>query len=201
VEGGAVIDLGTVCVYSGSNPGARPEFREAAVALGRELASRRTHVVYGGGHVGLMGAMATAALEAGGRVTGVIPKALFDKELGHEGLTELRVVDTMHERKLLMADLADAFVALPGGFGTFEELLEALTWTQLGVHEKPCGVVNVAGYFDHFLAMLDTAVRERFLRSEHRELVAVSSEPAELLDRLAAFRPVTVQKWLDRSGL
>jgi len=188
-----------VCVYSGSSPGARAEYREAAEAMGRELARRGIAAVYGGGNVGLMGAMATAALDAGGRVTGVIPRSLFEKELGHGGLTELHVVETMHERKRLMSDLSDGFVALPGGFGTLEELLEALTWTQLGVHGKPCGILNVGGYWDPMLAMLDAAVRERFLRPEHRDLVTVATEPAELLDRLAVFRPPPVPKWLDRS--
>jgi uncharacterized protein (TIGR00730 family) len=188
-------------VYSGSSPGGRPEYRASAESLGRELARRGIGAVYGGGNVGLMGAMATAALEAGGTVTGVIPRALFEKELGHEGLTKMHVVETMHARKMMMASLADGFIALPGGFGTFEELLEALTWTQLGVHEKPCGILNVGGYWDPMLAMLDTAVRERFLKPEHRDLVAVASDPGEMLEKLAAFRPTGVHKWLDRSQI
>lgn len=190
-----------ICVYSGSSPGARSRYRETAEALGRELAGRGITAVYGGGNVGLMGAMATAAREAGGAVTGVIPRALFDKELGHRGLTALHVVDTMHDRKRMMADLSDGFVALPGGLGTLEEVLEALTWTQLGVHGKPCGLLNVDGYWDPLLGMLDTAVRERFLRPEHRDLVVVASEPAEMLDLLAASRPVAGPKWLDRSQI
>jgi len=193
--------VNAICVYAGSSPGARTEYRVAAEALGRELAARGIATVYGGGHVGLMGAMATAALEAGGAVTGVIPRALFEKELAHRGLTALHVVDTMHDRKRMMADLADGFVALPGGLGTLEELLEALTWTQLGVHGKPCGLLNVGGYWDPLLAMLDGAVGERFLRPEHRDLVAVASEPAEMLDLLAAPRPIAVPKWLDRSQI
>ena len=193
--------LRSVCVYSGSSPGTKPEYAEVAAALGRELAAREIGAVYGGASVGLMGMMANAALEAGGRVTGVIPEAFHEKELAHRGLTELHVVRTMHERKTLMADLADAFIALPGGFGTFEELLEALTWTQLGVHEKACGILNVGGYYDPLLQMFDNAVAERFLYPDHRDLLLVGSEPAELLDRLAEFRPAGRQKWLDRAEL
>jgi uncharacterized protein (TIGR00730 family) len=156
--------------------------------------------VYGGGNVGLMGVIADAVLEAGGTVIGVIPDALVAKEVAHTGLPDLRVVGSMHERKALMADLADAFIALPGGFGTFEELLEVLTWAQLGVHEKPCAVVNTCGYFAPLLALLDSAVAERFLARAHRDLLLVGDTPKQTLDRLADRRgTVPVAKWLDRS--
>jgi uncharacterized protein (TIGR00730 family) len=146
-----------------------------------------------------MGVVADAALAAGGEVHGVITRALSDKEVAHTGLTQLDVVDTMHERKARMSDCADAFVMLPGGFGTYDELFEAVTWTQLGVHAKPCGVLNVDGFFDPLQSLLDAAVAERFIRPEHRELLIVEPDPATLLDRLDAWTPVTIDKWLDRS--
>jgi len=186
------------CVFCGSSPGARAEYREVATALGREIAGRGLRLVYGGASVGLMGAVADAALDAGGEVVGVIPHALAKKEVMHEGLTELRYVDSMHERKAMLGDLADAFIALPGGLGTFEELLEVLTWAQLGIHQRPCGLLNVAGYYDPMLAMIERAVEERFVRAEHRGLLMAASEPAELLDGFAAYEPVTLSKWLDR---
>lgn len=191
--------LASVCVFCGSSPGRDPGFTQAAERFGRLLAERGLSVVTGGGHVGMMGAVADAALAAGGQVRGVITRALLDREVGHRGLTELRVVDTMHQRKALMADLADAFVMLPGGFGTLEELFEAVTWSQLGIHDKPCGVLDVAGYFDPLAALLDGAVRQGFVRAEHRDLLLVDEDPAALLDRLAAWRPVRHERWLDRS--
>src|SRR3712207_1163783 len=159
--------MNRVCVYCGSSPGARPEYRAAARDLGTHLAQSGIGVVYGGGKVGLMGAVADAARDAGGEVIGVIPRALWEREVGHRGLDDLRVVASMHERKALMADLSDAFVALPGGVGTLEELVEAMTWTQLGIHDKPCGLLDAGGYYRHLVAFLDHAVEERFLRPEH----------------------------------
>jgi uncharacterized protein (TIGR00730 family) len=186
-----------VCVYAGSNPGSDPVYAEAARAFAATMAERDIGLVYGGGKVGLMGVLADTILDAGGEAIGVMPQALIDREIGHPGLTELRVVDSMHERKALMAELSDAFVAVPGGIGTLEELIEVYTWSQLGIHEKACGVLNVKGYYDHLAALLDHAVDEGFLRPQHRAVLSVASEPAELLDRLAAFVPPAVGKWLE----
>jgi uncharacterized protein (TIGR00730 family) len=191
--------LPAVAVYCGSNRGADPAYARAAESLGRELAGRGIRLVYGGGHVGLMGVVADAVLAGGGQVHGVITRALEGKELAHRGLTELTVVETMHERKAAMADAADAFVMLPGGYGTLDEFFEALTWTQLGIHDKPCGVLDVAGYFSPLRELLDASNREGFVAAAHRDLVIAESDPARLLDRLAAWTPVTVSKWLDRS--
>jgi uncharacterized protein (TIGR00730 family) len=188
-----------ICVYCGSSPGASPAYAAAAAEVGRELAGRGIGLVYGGGNVGLMGTVADAALAAGGEAIGVIPEALVAREVAHSGLTELHVVESMHERKALMADLADAFVALPGGLGTLEELFEILTWAQLGLHRKPSGLVNVAGYYDGLVAFLAHAVAERLLRPEHAELLLVDERPAPLLDRLATTRPPVLPKWIDRS--
>jgi hypothetical protein len=187
-----------ICVYCGSSPGARPGYRQAAEELGRVLAGRGIGLVYGGGNVGLMGAVADAVLAAGGQVTGVIPRALEAREVAHTGLDDLRVVGSMHERKALMADLADAFVALPGGVGTLEELVEVMTWTQLGVHAKPCGLLDAEGFYDHLLAFLDHAVQERFLRAEHRALLVHAGSAPELLDAFAAWEPPGLDKWIDR---
>jgi hypothetical protein len=187
-----------ICVYCGSSPGARPGYRQAAEELGRVLAGRGIGLVYGGGNVGLMGAVADAVLAAGGQVTGVIPRALEAREVAHTGLDDLRVVGSMHERKALMADLADAFVALPGGVGTLEELVEVMTWTQLGVHAKPCGLLDAEGFYDHLLAFLDHAVQERFLRAEHRALLVHARSAPELLDAFAAWEPPALDKWIDR---
>jgi uncharacterized protein (TIGR00730 family) len=192
------VPLRRVCVYAGSSPGARPEFATAARALGTQLARAGVGIVYGGGNVGLMGALADAALAAGGEVIGVIPHALAAKELAHPGVTQLHAVETMHERKARMAAESDAFVALPGGIGTLEELFEALTWLQLGFHTKPVGLLNVAGFYDGLIAFLTTMEVERFIRPEHRAMLLVESEPARLFARLAAFRPPDVGKWLDR---
>src|SRR5215813_9675976 len=186
-----------VCVFCGSKSGGRPVFAEAAQLLGRLLAERGLGLVYGGGHIGLMGVLADAALAAGGEVAGVIPQTLVDKELAHSGLTALHVVATMHQRKALMADLADGFAALPGGFGTADELFEILTWAQLGLHSKPIGLLNVAGYFDPLLAWVDHCVREGFLRPQHRALLQVSRDAEELLDMLSRYRaPEVVPKWI-----
>jgi uncharacterized protein (TIGR00730 family) len=185
-----------ICVFCGSSAGARPEYAGAARTLGALLAERGIGLVYGGGRVGLMGVVADAVLEAGGEAVGVIPEALVRREVGHAGLTELHVVASMHERKARMADLADAFVALPGGFGTFEEFCEVLTWSQLGIHPKPCGLLNVAGYYAPLLAMFDHAASEAFVRPQHRALVLEESAPARLLDRLAAFVPPVTEPWI-----
>jgi hypothetical protein len=166
--------------------------------LGRELAVRGVTLVYGGAHVGLMGALADAALEAGGKVIGVIPQSLVDKEVAHIGLTKLHVVRSMHERKALIADLSDGFIALPGGMGTLEEFFEVLTWGQLGMHARPCGFLNIAGFFDGLLEFLNTATSERFLKPVHREMILAETEITALLDRMAAYRAPTVSKWLDR---
>ncbi len=185
----------SVCVYCGSAAGVRPAYAEAARALGTLLAREGIELVYGGGRVGLMGVVADAALAAGGRVTGVIPHALQAREVGHEGLTTLHVVTTMHERKALMAKLADAFVAMPGGLGTLEELAEVLTWAQLGVHRKPCGLLDVEGYYAPLTAFFDHAVAEGFVRPEHRALLVADAEPAALLARLRAWSPVDTPTW------
>ena len=187
-----------VCVFCGSSPGANPEFAQLATRLGGELVRRSLALVYGGGNVGLMGVLANAVLAQGGHVIGVIPKALADLEVAHTGLPDLRIVASMHERKALMADLADAFVALPGGLGTLEEFCEILTWAQLGMHQKPCGLLSPGRYFDHLIAFLDHAVAERFLRPEHRALVLVEEDPVALLDRFEQFRAPAVEKWIDR---
>jgi len=188
-----------ICVFCGASPGARPAYREAAEDLAGLLAGEGVGVVYGGGGVGLMGALADAVLAAGGEITGVIPRSLLEREIAHRDVTDMRVVESMHERKALMAELADAFVALPGGIGTLEELFEVYTWAQLGLHRKPCGLVNVEGYYDGVAAFLDHAVEERFLREETRDLLMVEREPAALLDRLRDFEPeAVVPKWIDR---
>ena len=189
-----------ICVFCGSNAGARSEYAEAARALATVLAERKLGIVYGGGNVGLMGVLADAALARGGEVIGVIPQKLVDKEVAHRGVTELRIVETMHERKALMNDLSDAFIALPGGFGTLDEFFEVLTWAQLGFHGKPCALLNVSGYYDGMLAMLDHAVTERFLRPAHRELVIADTDPLRLLQRLSAFVPAPKGKWSDAKG-
>jgi uncharacterized protein (TIGR00730 family) len=186
-----------VCVYAGSNRGSNPVYAEATTALGNELAARGIGIVYGGGKVGLMGVIADTVLAAGGEAIGVMPQALIDREIGHTGLTELKVVDSMHERKALMAELADAFIALPGGIGTLEELIEIYTWSQLGIHDKACGVLNVRGYYDGLATFLDHAVSEGFLRAQHRAVLSISADPAELLDALAAYEPPRVSKWLE----
>jgi len=186
----------SVCVFCGSSPGKRPAYSEAARTLGGQLAARAVRLVFGGGRVGLMGTVANAVLEAGGSVTGVIPRALATKELAHDGLTDLRVVSTMHERKALMADLSDAFIALPGGLGTLEEFCEIVTWAQLGIHQKPCGLLDVEGYYAPFLEQLDHAVAESFVKPQHRALVLSESDPARLLDALAAYHAPRVTKWI-----
>ncbi len=191
-------EIERICVFAGSSPGGRPEYVTAARALGRALADQRIGLVYGGAGVGLMGAVADAVLDRGGSVVGVMPRALVEREVAHSGLTELRVVGSMHERKAEMADLADAFVALPGGLGTLEEMFEVLTWAQLGHHAKPCGLLNVAGYYDRMLSMMDHAAEERFVAPEHRAMLLVDAEPGPLIERFRAYRAPQVSKWLDR---
>jgi uncharacterized protein (TIGR00730 family) len=191
--------LRSICVFCGSNTGARAGYSEAAAALGRLLAERKLRLVYGGAAVGLMGALADAALAAGGEVVGVIPAALVEREIAHIGLTELHPVKSMHERKAMMADLSDAFIALPGGAGTLEEMFEIWTWGQLGHHRKPVGLLNVEGFFDRLLAFLDHVRGEQFMRREHRDMLVVERSPARLLDRFASYAPPVVEKWI-RTG-
>ena len=190
--------LTSVCLFCASSIGASERYGESARDVGRMLAQRRVALVYGGARVGLMGAAADAALEAGGRVIGVIPQALWDREVGHTDLTELLIVDTMHQRKALMAERADAFVALPGGAGTLEEFFEAWTWAQLGIHAKPVALLNVDGYFDPLLAMLDHMLEERFVSAAHRQIILVDDDAPRLLARLEAYEPPAVTRWLTR---
>jgi len=185
-----------LCVFCGSSPGNDPAYRAAARAFGEALLRRKIGLVTGAGGSGLMGEAIDAVLKGGGEAIGVIPRALVLRELAHAGLTDLRVVTSMHERKAMMAELSDGFVALPGGLGTFEELFEILTWAQLGLHGKPCGVLNVRGYFDPFLATLDHAVAEGFLKPLHRGLLLVGRDPDDLLGQFDRFEPIPVEKWI-----
>jgi len=191
--------LNTICVFCGSSGGLKPGYRAAATELGELLAAGGLTLIYGGGSTGLMGTVADAALGAGGEVIGVIPHALVAKEVSHSGLSKLHVVDSMHERKAMMASLSDAFIALPGGFGTAEELCEILTWGQLGIHQKPVGLLNVEGFFDALLEWLDHSSREGFIRPEHRQLLLADTNPSRLLARMSAYEIPTVEKWLDRA--
>ena len=186
----------SVCVFCGSSTGNDPAYAGAARNLGRAIVESGSTLVYGGGHVGLMGVVADAALQAGGEVVGVMPKTLVDREIAHTGLTKLHVVGSMHERKALMADLSDGFVALPGGNGTLEEFFEVLTWAQLGEHNKPCGLLNVSGYYGPLLAVFDNMVENGFLKGEHREIVLVETGPRELLGRLGSYQPPKTHKWI-----
>lgn len=184
-----------VCVYCGSNVGVRTEYADAARRLARHLAASGVGIVYGGASRGIMGILADEMLVAGGEVVGVIPQALKAREIAHGGLTELHVVNSMHERKAMMAERSDAFVALPGGFGTLEEIVEMLTWAQLQIHAKPCALLNVAGYFDGLLAYLNHAVAEGFVRPQHREMLLVAENPEELLRRFESYHAPAEQKW------
>jgi uncharacterized protein (TIGR00730 family) len=188
--------LKRVCVYCGSNSGSRPAYERAAGEMGRVLAARGIELVYGGGRVGLMGTIANAVLAAGGNVIGVIPESLASKEVAHLGLKDLRVVKSMHERKAMMVELADAFVAMPGGFGTLEEFCDVLTWAQLGLHRKPHGLLNIESFFEGFLKFLDHAVAEKFIRPVHREMVIAEEKPERLLDLLAKAEPPNLDKWI-----
>jgi hypothetical protein len=187
-----------ICVFCGANYGKRPSYRESAYRVGEILAQRGITLVYGGGNVGLMGALADACLEKGGRVVGVIPRALKEKEIAHQGLTQMHVVGSMHERKAMMADLADAFLTLPGGFGTWDEFCEALTWSQLGLQRKACAFLNVEGYYDALLAMAQRAAEDGFIRPEHGELLLVDTDPERIVERLQDYEVPYVPKWADR---
>ena len=184
----------SICVFCGSSPGTRPEYTASARKLGVLLAARGLTLVYGGGNVGMMGQIADAVLENGGAVTGVIPQAIADMEVAHTGLTDLRVVDSMHTRKALMAELADGFIALPGGLGTLEEFVEVLTWAQLGFHTKPCGLLNPCGYYDRFIDFIGHTADQQFIQPGHRDLILVEENPAPLLDRFAAYAAPRVDK-------
>ena len=186
-----------LAVFCGSNPGARPDYVEGARAFGHLLAQRGIGVVYGGSSVGLMSAVAEAVLDELGDIIGVIPKMLVEREVAHKTLSDLRIVGSMHERKALMAELSDGFVALPGGIGTLEEFFEVWTWAQLGMHDKPCGLLNIAGYFDPLLEFLDRAVTEKFVREVHRSMVIVESDPRALLSKFEAYEPPRVVKWIN----
>jgi uncharacterized protein (TIGR00730 family) len=185
-----------ICVFAGSSTGTDVIFRTAAVDLAKALAAHNIELVYGGGCVGLMGVLADAMLERSGRVIGVIPRSLLEREVGHRNVTELKVVDSMHERKAMMAALSDGFIALPGGYGTLEELFEVVTWAQLGLHQHPCGLLNVCGYFDGLLGFLDHAKGQGFINSIHRGMLLVDTEPGRLIDRFADYRAPVVDKWL-----
>lgn len=191
----------TICVYCGSSPGANPVFMADARALGRVIAETGRALVYGGAKVGLMGALADSALAAGGRVIGVVPRALVNKSVAHDSLTERHVVSTMHERKALMAELADAFIAMPGGLGTLEEFFEMWTWAQLGIHQKPLGLLGSQDFFGPLIQFLDSLVVQRFVRPEHRQMAFLEEDPMLLLQRLEEYRAVDIPKWIDRKDV
>jgi uncharacterized protein (TIGR00730 family) len=192
-----VSDIRRLAVFCGSNPGARPEYIQAARSFGKLLVERGIGIVYGGSNVGLMAALADAISDGPGDIIGVIPRMLVEREVANRALSDLRIVESMHERKALMAELADGFVALPGGIGTLEEFFETWTWGQLGMHTKPCGLLNVASYFDPLLAFLDRAVAEKFVRDVHRAMVVVESDPAVLLARFESYEPPRIVKWIN----
>jgi uncharacterized protein (TIGR00730 family) len=189
----------SVCIFCGSSMGANTAYSDGARAMGRELASRGLTLVYGGGSVGLMGVVADAALAAGGKVHGVIPRRLQEKEIGHKALTQMDVVETMHERKARMAELSDAFIAMPGGIGTYEEIFEIWTWAQLGIHRKPLGFYDVDGFYDPLMSFLNKATSEGFVREQHRHMAFVETRPGALLDRLAHYVPTAVAKWMEQA--
>ncbi len=189
-----------ICVFCGTNPGSRPEYGAAARGLGKLLAEEQIELVYGGASVGIMGELADAVHEGGGHVTGIIPQQLMKKEAAHTGIPDLIVVASMHQRKSQMADMADGFIALPGGIGTLEGFFEILTWGQLGIHNKPCGVLNVAGYFDSLIGFLDHAVQEGFLTDEHRRMIPVESEPGKLLARMEKYAPAEGERLMGRAN-
>jgi uncharacterized protein (TIGR00730 family) len=193
-------ELKSICVFCGSSKGNRPEYAEAATRMGALLARQGIRLVYGGGRIGLMGILADAALAEGGEVIGVIPRMLLKKELGHGQVTELRVVTSMHERKAMMAELSDGFIALPGGIGTMEELCEILTWSQLGIHRKPCGILNTAGYFSGLLTLLRRAVEDGFFRAEQQQLFQIAENPEDLLQAVRSYEPLPVPEWLDSTA-
>ncbi len=192
---GSKIDA--LCVFCGSSLGNKPNYESAAIELGQLLAGRGIRLVYGGGNVGLMGVIADAAMASGGEVIGVIPKGLADREVAHEQISQLHIVDSMHDRKAMMARLADGFIALPGGYGTLEEFCEIVTWYQLGLHRKPCGILNIDGYFDGILSQFDHGVTEKFVLPEHRKIVLSATDSVSLLDQMADFRPLMMEKWIE----
>ena len=189
-----------ICVYCGSSPGREPAYLAAAKALGNTLVERGLGLVYGGAQIGIMGRIADTVLAKGGEVIGVIPKALADREIFHTGLSKLEIVSSMHERKALMADHSDGFIALPGGLGTLEEIFEVLTWAQLGFHKKPCGLLNIQGYYDHLAAFLNHSVSQGFVNEASRGMLMTESDPGTLLDRFAGYKPPVVNKWIDRDS-
>jgi hypothetical protein len=184
-----------ICVYCGSTPGIKPEYLQAAKVLGQLLVKNNIELVYGGADVGLMGEVADSVLSGGGTAIGIIPKS-FANKVSHQGLTKLHVVDSMHERKQMIFDLSDAFIALPGGMGTLEEMFEILTWSQLGLHKKPCGILNVCGYYDHLFTFLDYAVAQQFIKQEHRDMILVEKSPGKLLDKISRYQAPIVEKWV-----
>ena len=189
-----------LCVYCGSSSGANPDYALAARQLARAMVNKKIDLVYGGASVGIMGEIADTVLEEGGKVIGIIPKGLFVKEVAHTGITELREVNSMHERKSLMAELSDGFIALPGGFGTIEEILEIITWSQLGMHQKPCGLLNVCNYYDKLIEFFDHAVSEHFIKKIHRSIVLMEECPETLLDKFEAYKPTVNVKWINRES-
>ena len=191
----------SLCVFCGANVGTRPEYAEAARTVGRMLADQGIRLIYGAGNIGLMGILADSCLAAGGKVIGVIPDALVRHEVAHQALTELRVVNSMHERKAMMADLSEAFMALPGGLGTFEELFEIWTWAQLGLHRKPLGLLNVSGYYDPLIALANHGLQEGFLRQQHLDTLLVDTDPQRLLTALEGFVPAFTPKWIERDQI
>jgi uncharacterized protein (TIGR00730 family) len=195
------MNIKKICVYCGSSPGRNPAYSDAASALAKELCARGIGLVFGGGAVGVMGVVADAMLEAGGEVVGVIPKALAKKEVAHYGLSELHVVASMHERKAMMAELADGFIALPGGWGTLEEIFEMLTWAQLGFHEKPCGLLNIEGYYDDLIGFLENSFEQKFVKELYRPLLMKADKPAVLLDQFSVYKAPKVRKWMDEDEL
>lgn len=201
-EGEGGLKVKRICVFCGSSPGGNPAYMEAASVVGELIAQRGLGLVYGGACVGMMGAVADAALSRGAEVIGVIPDALLSKEVAHAGLTEMRIVRTMHERKALMSQLADGFLALPGGCGTFDELFEVITWAQIGIHNKPCALLNVSGYYDPLISLFEHAVAERFVRPEHQTLLLRDTDPVRLLNAMQNYEPLTsVEKWMDKRGI
>ena len=190
----AEVKIKNVCVFCGSSPGSKPDYLRAAEELGKEIAFRKMSLIYGGASVGLMGMVARTVLEAGGRVVGVIPESLKDQEIAQEGLLEMYIVSSMHERKAKMAEFSDAFIALPGGFGTFEEFFEMITWAQLGIHDKPCGLLNISGYYDKLLSFLDDAVTEGFIYGLHRDMILTANKPSQLIEKLQSYKPVRHNK-------
>ena len=187
-----------ICVYCGSSPGRLPQYLDAARELGLALVERDIGLVYGGASVGIMGEIADTVMSGGGDVVGVIPQALAEKEVSHPGLTELKLVDSMHERKSVMAEMADGFIALPGGLGTIEELFEVLTWSQLGFHQKPCGLLNIEGYYDHLLHFMEHAVEQQFVKQQHRDMLLASGNAQSLLEEMAVYTPPAIDKWIGR---